>query len=281
MRRDHKPYSMRLLVNFCRRVYTSWRLKPQFASVGSGLEVVGPHRLEIWGDDIHLGDNVHIQTARGQMSRLCAWSYAAGPNGPAGRGRIDIGSHTLLTPGLQIVSADHVTIGDNVMIASRVYISDADWHEIYDRLASPGPRAPIHIGDNVMIASRVYISDADWHEIYDRLASPGPRAPIHIGDNVWLGEGVKVCKGVSIGANSVIGAGSVVTKDIAANVIAAGNPAKEVRKLDTEHPMVKRETMFKDINTYNKTTRYLHYLNHKDNGFIGWLRQLIWPSKRG
>lgn len=246
MRRDHKPYSMRLLVNFCRRVYTSWRLKPQFASVGSGLEVIGPHRLEIWGDDIHLGDNVHIQTARGQMSRLCAWSYAAGPNGPAGRGRIDIGSHTLLTPGLQIVSADHVTIGDNVMIASRVYISDAD-----------------------------------WHEIFDRLASPGPHAPIHIGDNVWLGEGVKVCKGVSIGANSIIGAGSVVTKDIAANVIAAGNPAKEVRKLDTEHPMVKRETMFKDINTYNKTMRYLHYLNHKDNGFIGWLRQLIWPSKRG
>ena len=121
MRRDHKPYSMRLLVNFIRRFYTSWRLKPQFAAVGTGLEIIGPHRLEVWGDDIYLGDNVHMQTSKGQMSRLCTW-----PNETGGRGRIDIGSHTLLTPGLQIVSADHVSIGDNVMIASRVYISDAD-----------------------------------------------------------------------------------------------------------------------------------------------------------
>jgi acetyltransferase-like isoleucine patch superfamily enzyme len=241
MRRDHKPYSMRLLVNFMRRLYTRWRLHPQFAAVGSGLEVIGPHRLEIWGDDIHLGDNVHIQTSRGQMSRLCTW-----PNESGGRGRIDIGSHTLLTPGLQIVSADHVSIGDNVMIASRVYISDAD-----------------------------------WHEIYDRLASPGPRAPVHIGENVWLGEGVKVCKGVTIGANSVIGAGSVVTKDIPANVIAAGNPAKPVRELEKDRSIKKREAMFENIKDYHKTMRYLHYLNHKGNSFIGWIRQIILPSRKG
>ena len=241
MRRDNKPYSMRLLINLTRRIYTRWRLVPQFDSVGSGLEIIGPQRLEIWGDDIHLGDNVHIQTSRGQMSRLCTW-----PNETGGRGRIDIGSHTLLTPGLQIVSADHVTIGDNVMIASRVYISDAD-----------------------------------WHEIYDRLASPGPHAPVTIGENVWLGEGVKVCKGVTIGANSVMGAGSVVTKDIPANVIAAGNPAKPVRELDTKRKMVKREAMFEDIKRYNKTMSYLHYLNHKDNNYLSWLRQLILPSKKG
>ena len=84
-----------------------------------------------------------------------------------------------------------------------------------------------------MIASRVYISDADWHDIYDRLASPGPTAPIVLGNNVWLGEGAKVCKGVTIGENSVIGAGSVVASDIPANVIAAGNPAREIKKLDT------------------------------------------------
>lgn len=241
MRRDHKPYSMRLLVNFVRRFYTRWRLHPQFASVGGGLEIIGPHRLEIWGEDIHLGDNVHIQTSRGQMSRLCTW-----PNETGGRGRIDIGSHTLLTPGLQIVSADHVTISDNVMIASRVYISDSD-----------------------------------WHEIYDRLASPGPRAPVHIGENVWLGEGVKVCKGVTIGANSVIGAGSVVTKDIPANVIAAGNPAKPLRELEKGRPIKKRESMFEDIKKYNKTMSYLHYLNHNRNGFIAWIRQIILPSRKG
>ena len=196
MRRDHKPYSMRLLVNFVRRFYTRWRLHPQFASVGGGLEIIGPHRLEIWGEDIHLGDNVHIQTSRGQMSRLCTW-----PNETGGRGRIDIGSHTLLTPGLQIVSADHVTISDNVMIASRVYISDSDWHEIYDRLARPA-RAP-----------RAY-----WRKCL-----------------AW--RGCEVCKGVTIGANSVIGAGSVVTKDIPANVIAAGNPAKPLRELEKDAPL--------------------------------------------
>ena len=67
MRRYHKPYSMRLLVNFIRRFYTSWRLKPQFAAVGTGLEIIGTHRLEVWGDDIYLGDNVHMQTSKGQM----------------------------------------------------------------------------------------------------------------------------------------------------------------------------------------------------------------------
>ena len=100
MRRDHKPYAMRRLINFCRRVYTRYRIEPQFDSVGSGLELIGPRGLEIYGKDIHLGDHVHISTARGQMSRLCTW-----PDGAGGNGRIDIGSYCLLTPGLQIVSA--------------------------------------------------------------------------------------------------------------------------------------------------------------------------------
>ena len=241
MRRDNKPYTVRLLINFTRRLYTRWRLVPQFDSVGSGLEIIGPHRLEVYGKDIHLGDNVHMQTSSGNVSRLCTW-----PDGQGGNGRIDIGSHTLLTPGLQIVSAAHV-----------------------------------EIGDNVMIASRVYITDADWHGIYDRLQSPGPTAPVKLADNVWLGEGVKVCKGVTIGENSVIGAGSVVTRDIPANVVAAGNPAQPVKELDAEARFVKREAMFEDIEKYNKTMRYLHYLNHKDNNYLSWLRRLLLPSRKG
>ncbi len=241
MRRDHKPYSIRLLINWLRRQYTNWYVVPQFDSVGTGLEIIGPRGLEVYGPDIHLGDNVHMQTAKGQMSRLCTW-----PDGKGGNGRIDIGSHCLLTPGLQMVSAAHITIGDNVMIASRVYISDAD-----------------------------------WHDVYDRLDSPGATAPVVLGDNVWLGEGVKVCKGVTIGENSVIGAGSVVASDIPANVIAAGNPAREIKKLDPSRPLTKRETMFEDRETYDKTMAYLHYLNHKDNSYLSWLRHLIRPSKKG
>lgn len=241
MRRDHKPYHIRLLINWARRFYTKWRLEPQFDSVGTDLEVVGPRGLEIYGADIHLGDNVHIQTAKGQMSRLCTW-----PDGQGGNGRIDIGSHCLLTPGLQIVSAHHVTLGNNVMVASRVYISDAD-----------------------------------WHDIYDRLDSPGPTAAVHLADNVWLGEGVKVCKGVSIGENTVVGAGSVVASSLPANIVAAGNPAREIKKLDETIALNKRETMFLDRESYDKTMAYLHYLNHKDNSYMGWLRELIWPSRKG
>ena len=70
---------------------------------------------------------------------------------------------------------------------------------------------------------------------------PGPRRdkledaePITLGDNVWLGGGVIVCPGVSIGENTVVGAGSVVTRDLPANVIAVGNPAKVIREIQAD-----------------------------------------------
>ena len=55
--------------------------------------------------------------------------------------------------------------------------------------------------------------------------------PITIEDNVWLGGGVIVCPGVTIGRNTVIGAGSVVTKDVPPNVVAVGNPARVIREI--------------------------------------------------
>lgn len=241
LRRDNKPYSVRLLINLCRRLYTKWRIVPQFDSVGSGLEIIGPHRLEVYGPNIKLGDNVHMQTSSGNMSRICTWS-----DGEGGFGRITIGSYALLTPGLQIVAAKHV-----------------------------------EIGDNAMIASRVYISDADWHDIYNRLETPGPRAAVKIGKNAWIGYGSIICKGADIGENSVIGAGSVVTGTIPANVIAAGNPAKVIRELDAEAQFTAREAMFEDVDNYNKTMAYLHKINHKDNSYFSWLRQLIAPSRKG
>jgi maltose O-acetyltransferase len=56
--------------------------------------------------------------------------------------------------------------------------------------------------------------------------------PIVIGDNVWLGGGVIVCPGVTIGADSVVGAGAVVTRDLQQGVLAVGNPARVVRALE-------------------------------------------------
>ena len=67
---------------------------------------------------------------------------------------------------------------------------------------------------------------------------PGPRragwesgAPISLGDNVWLGGGVIVCPGVTIGQDTVVGAGAVVTRDLPGGVVAVGNPARVLREI--------------------------------------------------
>ncbi|GAB3197281.1 sugar O-acetyltransferase [Geodermatophilus arenarius] len=93
--------------------------------------------------------------------------------------------------------------------------------------------AAITIGDDVQIGPNVQLL-TPTHPV-----EPGPRRdkweaarPITIGDNVWLGGGVIVLPGVSIGADTVVGAGSVVTRDLPAGVVAVGNPARVVRELD-------------------------------------------------
>ncbi len=93
--------------------------------------------------------------------------------------------------------------------------------------------APITIGNDVSIGPRAQLLTAlhpmEDHEL--RRQRWETAAPITIGDNVWLGGGVIVCPGVTIGANTVVGAGSVVTKDLPEKVFAAGNPARVIRTL--------------------------------------------------
>ena len=86
----------------------------------------------------------------------------------------------------------------------------------------------ITLGNNVRCGANTLITDSDWHLDDSRS---GVSKPVIIEDNVWLGEGVKVLKGVTIGMNSVIGAGSVVTRNIPAKVVAAGNPCKVIKYL--------------------------------------------------
>lgn len=86
----------------------------------------------------------------------------------------------------------------------------------------------IKLGNNVRCGANTMITDSDWHFDDPRI---GEDKPVIIDNNVWLGYGVKVLKGVHIGENSLIGAGSIVTKDIPANVIAAGNPCKIIKEL--------------------------------------------------
>lgn len=90
----------------------------------------------------------------------------------------------------------------------------------------------IYFGDHVMVGPNVTIA-AVGHPVEPNLRQRGLQfcADVHIGNNVWLGANVVILPGVSIGDNSVIGAGSVVTKDIPANVVAVGNPCKIQREI--------------------------------------------------
>jgi maltose O-acetyltransferase len=117
-----------------------------------------------------------------------------------------------------------VDYGFNVRIGARSFVNFG--------LVALDP-APITIGDDVQIGPNVQLL-TPTHPI-----EPGPRRdkweaaePITIGDNVWLGGGVIVCPGVTIGADTVVGAGSVVTRDLPAGVVAVGNPARVLRSVD-------------------------------------------------
>ena len=92
--------------------------------------------------------------------------------------------------------------------------------------------ARITVGDDVQFGPRVQLL-TPTHPIDAELrrAKWEAAAPITIEDNVWLGGGVIVCPGVTIGANTVVGAGAVVTRDLPANVVASGVPARVVRDL--------------------------------------------------
>lgn len=92
--------------------------------------------------------------------------------------------------------------------------------------------AEVRVGDNCMIAPDVGIYTAG-HNIspVDRHKT-GHAYPVTIGNNVWIGGHAVILPGVTIGDNSIVAAGSVVTKDVAANTIVAGNPAKKIRDIE-------------------------------------------------
>ncbi|MGL6364351.1 DapH/DapD/GlmU-related protein [Aeromonas veronii] len=119
-----------------------------------------------------------------------------------------------------------IVFGDNCQINDSVHIAAIK---------------SINIGDNVLIASRVFITDHQ-HGKYtgDGQSNPHEPAakrslssnPVIIENNVWIGEGAIIMPGVKIGCNSIIGANSVVTKDIPDNSIAVGAPAKVIKRYD-------------------------------------------------
>ncbi|WP_240596607.1 sugar O-acetyltransferase [Rhodohalobacter barkolensis] len=93
----------------------------------------------------------------------------------------------------------------------------------------------VRIGDRVLLGPKVQIYTAT-HPLHpaERREEWELAHPVTIEDDVWIGGGAIICPGVHIGAGTTIGAGSIVTRDIPANVLAAGNPCRVIRKLNTD-----------------------------------------------
>jgi acetyltransferase-like isoleucine patch superfamily enzyme len=137
----------------------------------------------------------------------------------------------------------------------------------------------VDIGDNCMFAESVYITDADWHDHYHRIY-PGKRAAVKLHDNVWVGDRVSICKGVTIGENSIIGAASVVTKDVPANAIAVGNPARVITELDAAAHKTTRAALFVGGMPYQQFKDDFDRQRLAGNTVLGWARARLFPDKR-
>jgi acetyltransferase-like isoleucine patch superfamily enzyme len=161
-----------------------------------------------------------------------------------GSGQIAFGSYCILAPGVRIRSAVGVHVGDNCMFAENVLITDSDWHDHY-------------------------------HRIY-----PGKLAPVVIENNVWIGDHATICKGVTLGENSIVGAGAVVTRDVPRNAIAAGNPAKAVGELDPTQHMTRRDALFVGGLPYQQFKDQFDRRRLAGNSVRGWLRARLFPDRR-
>jgi acetyltransferase-like isoleucine patch superfamily enzyme len=149
-------------------------------------------------------------------------SFATGPLICRGRGRIILGRRVQVrsrwTRPVEIspeLADARVVVGDDVLINQGVTI---------------GARQLIEIGNGVLIADDCKIYDTDFHEVEQGAGTKV--APVRIEDGAWLGANVIVLKGVTIGHDAVIGAGSVVVHDVPPRVLAAGNPARVIRPLN-------------------------------------------------
>ncbi|MGO1590531.1 MAG: acyltransferase [Ancrocorticia sp.] len=128
-------------------------------------------------------------------------------------------NRTGLRFGLVLGQQSRITIGSNVGAASKAFVR-----------ASEG--ASVTLGDDCMLASSVEIRTDDTHAIYDIGTGlrTNPARDITIGEHVWIGKYAAIFGGVTIGSGSIIGFRSIVTKDVPNNAVAAGVPARVVRK---------------------------------------------------
>jgi|TARA_B110000438_G_scaffold303671_1_gene366396 acetyltransferase-like isoleucine patch superfamily enzyme len=199
---------------------------------------MGARHIDVFGKRINIGKSSTLVASSDANIHLTTWNLGDFD------GEILIGDFCLLTPGVRIAAASKITIGDGCMFANSCYISDADWHGLYNR------------------------------------AEPvGNTKPIVLEDNVWVGDRAIVGKGVTIGKNSIVAAGAVVVKDVPPNVIVGGNPAKIIKELDSEKDAFTRIELFKDPQALEDLYDHLDQYDLKKNSLFGWLKSKIYPSR--
>jgi len=180
-------------------------------------------RERMQAGDLYIADDPQLEADSLRAASLAEKYNRLGPQNPAAAAPLlaellgSIGEQSIIRPPLYVDYGKYITVGARTFVNYNFTALDV---------------APITIGDDVQIGPNVQLL-TPTHPL-----AAGPRRdkleaakPISIGNNVWLGGGVIVLPGVSIGENTVVGAGAVVTRDLPANVVAVGNPARVVRDL--------------------------------------------------
>ena len=173
--------------------------------------------------DLYTPSDPQLVAARVRARRLWAELNRTDPGVKAERSRLlrqllgSVGARSVVEPPF------YCDYGANIVLGSDVFVN------VGGVFLDP---APITLGDQAMLGPMVQLLTADHpREAAARVAGPELAQPIAIGARVGHGGGVIVCPGVTIGEDTVVGAGSVVTRDLPAGVVAAGNPCRVVRTL--------------------------------------------------
>jgi len=238
MRLDRRPYLAKKAYLAFRRWYTNHFLRPRFDFLGDHHTFMSPWYTQVSGPNIRMGKCATVVSEHDMRVRIGVWGLE--PE----QGRIEIGDYVMISPGTRITACHEIRIGHGVMFANSAYVTDSDWHEIYDR----GARATEY-------------------------------KPVIIEDNAWLGDRSTVLKGVTIGRNSIVAANAVVTRDVPPNVVVAGNPAQIVKHLDESIPMRTRADFFHDPVALEHFFDGVDRMVLQGNGWWNWLRTLVWPRR--
>ncbi len=237
LKKDYRPYAVKKAYLKFQKFYTSHFIKPRLEFLGAGFTFMRPWHLELFGEPIKIGDFATVIATSDRKIRLAVWPKQKES------GYINIGRFCIICPGVRISSACGIDIGDNCMLASNVYITDCDWHGLYDR------------------------------------TSFGKAISVRFEENVWIGDSAIICKGVTIGQNSIVGAGTVVVDSVPPNTVVAGNPAKIVKVLDPKKILVTRKKYFSNPTKLVEDFKKWELESLAGNTIWGWLRYVFFPHK--